>query len=111
MSDIVLELCVWKQGRINLDILKNNFLSAIKHGGWDLAMEYQILTPSLFSPSAQEDQNSIECDKDLVMGMILYYLPNYLWFAYRQGQSVLNPLNNRVQAAKMRIPCQPQHLW
>lgn len=69
-SDIILELCVWKQGRINLDILKNNFLSAIKHGGWDLAMEYQILTPSLFSPAAMEDQDTIERNKDLIMGMI-----------------------------------------
>jgi hypothetical protein len=76
MSDIVVELCVWKQGRINLDILKNNFLLAIKDGGWDLGMEYQILTPSLFSPKALEDQEILDRNKDLIMGNFLFIISN-----------------------------------
>jgi len=43
----MIQLCVWKQGRVNIEILKNMFCSAIKYAGWDLAMEYQILTPAL----------------------------------------------------------------
>ncbi|XP_059469171.1 KICSTOR complex protein SZT2-like [Neocloeon triangulifer] len=41
------EFRIWKQGKVNSDLLTKNLQMALQHTFWDLQMEYRLLTPSL----------------------------------------------------------------
>lgn len=44
---IMVEFSMWMQGRINLDLLKGHVDQAIKQAGWDLLMEFKLMTAPL----------------------------------------------------------------
>jgi len=50
---VFLKVSVWKQGRINMDRLKNYLSSAVKHSNWDLVMEYCLLVAPLGTGSEE----------------------------------------------------------
>ncbi|XP_065351660.1 KICSTOR complex protein SZT2-like isoform X3 [Cloeon dipterum] len=42
-----IEFRIWKQGKVNLDLLTKNLQAALQHSFWDLQTEYRLLTPPL----------------------------------------------------------------
>ncbi|CAG7825302.1 unnamed protein product [Allacma fusca] len=58
--DVMLELRVWKQGRINIDHLKSFFSTAVKHCMWDLYMEFYFLTAPLSTNTSKPEISSSE---------------------------------------------------
>ncbi|XP_076247853.1 KICSTOR complex protein SZT2 [Calliopsis andreniformis] len=46
----LIEFRIWKQGRVNLDSLRQKLCSAVKHAIWDLVTEYKFLPNPLTEP-------------------------------------------------------------
>ncbi|XP_032678990.1 KICSTOR complex protein SZT2-like [Odontomachus brunneus] len=49
-AETFIEFRIWKQGRVNLDVLLQKLSSAVQHGTWDLMMEYNLLATPLTEP-------------------------------------------------------------
>lgn len=82
------EFRVWKQGKVNLDMLTKNLQSAMHHAFWDLHMEYRLLT----APITQEN---------LSMGMILiiYISLETNFSSYTVGDS--NSMTTSISSEKV----------
>jgi hypothetical protein len=57
--DTMIELQIWKQGRINIDLLRSYFTMVIKYSTWDFVMELHYLSAPLCvdSPIAESSGN------------------------------------------------------
>lgn len=66
---VMVEFCMWKQGRINLDLLKGHVDQAIRQAGWDLIMEFKVMTAPLsvlnvVAPTADDEGVFTDVDSE-----------------------------------------------
>jgi len=69
------EFRIWKQGKVNLDLLTKHLQSAIHHAFWDLHMEYRLLTAPLAQESGAGKKLLIISCKLLIANIILGETP------------------------------------
>ncbi|XP_034939533.1 KICSTOR complex protein SZT2-like [Chelonus insularis] len=54
LPDVPIEFRIWKQGRVNVDTLKEKLRAAIKHSIWDLVTEYYLFRIPLTVPFGEK---------------------------------------------------------